>query len=181
MAAYRRVYHSRHLQAECQEPGSAPRTLRSVIEYGLPLPCVLSLRTPNALDALVSYEEIRGRKYGVIGRSTEKRDEVVDAVWRTVAGLLQVHLLSVTASDGGTVPLTSHTTVVVRVDDVNDNSPAITVNTLTPRGTAASVAENSEDRGVTATASAVLLSSGLGLGLADKVSVTSLVVCHSIL
>lgn len=109
------------------------------------------------------------------------RDEVVDAVWRTVAGLLKVHLLSVTASDGGTVPLTSHTTVVVRVDDVNDNSPAITVNTLTPRGTAASVAENSEDRGVTATASAVLLSSGLGLGLADKVSVTSLVVCHSIL
>ena len=32
MAAYRRVYDSRHLQADCQEPGSAP-----VIEYGLPL------------------------------------------------------------------------------------------------------------------------------------------------
>jgi len=28
MAAYRRVYDSRHLQADCQEPGSAP-----VIEY----------------------------------------------------------------------------------------------------------------------------------------------------
>jgi len=24
MAAYRRVYNSRHLQADCQEPGSAP-------------------------------------------------------------------------------------------------------------------------------------------------------------
>jgi len=34
MAAYRRVYESRHLQADCQEPGSAPE--RSVIEYGLP-------------------------------------------------------------------------------------------------------------------------------------------------
>ena len=25
MAAYRRVYDSRHLQADCQEPGSAPQ------------------------------------------------------------------------------------------------------------------------------------------------------------
>ena len=33
MAAYRRVYDSRHLQADCQEPGSAP--------YGLPLPFLL--------------------------------------------------------------------------------------------------------------------------------------------
>ena len=31
---------TRHLQADCQEPGSAPElyALRSVIEYGLPLP-----------------------------------------------------------------------------------------------------------------------------------------------
>jgi len=35
MAAYRGVYDSRHLQADCQEPGSASGTLRSVIEYGL--------------------------------------------------------------------------------------------------------------------------------------------------
>jgi len=35
MAAYRRVYDSRHLQAGCQEPGSY---IRSAIEYGLPLP-----------------------------------------------------------------------------------------------------------------------------------------------
>jgi len=39
MAAYRRVYDSRHLQADCQEPGPAPaRTLRSAMDYGLPLP-----------------------------------------------------------------------------------------------------------------------------------------------
>jgi len=41
MAAYRRVYDSRHLQADCQEPGSAPEPLRSVIEYGLPVPFLL--------------------------------------------------------------------------------------------------------------------------------------------
>ena len=60
MAAYRRVYESRHLRADCQEPGSAPEgatenarlelsapnyrdgissgTLCLVIEHGLPLP-----------------------------------------------------------------------------------------------------------------------------------------------
>ena len=37
MAAYRQVYDSRHLQADYQELGSAPGTLRSVIEYWLPL------------------------------------------------------------------------------------------------------------------------------------------------
>ena len=34
MAAYHRVYDSRRLLADCQEPGSG--NLRSVIEYGLP-------------------------------------------------------------------------------------------------------------------------------------------------
>jgi len=34
MAAYRRVYDSHHLQADCQEPGSAPRTLRSFSSMG---------------------------------------------------------------------------------------------------------------------------------------------------
>ena len=33
MAAYRRVYDSRYLQADCQEPGSAPEPYK----YGLPL------------------------------------------------------------------------------------------------------------------------------------------------
>ena len=36
MAAYRRVYDSRHLQADYQEPGSAP-----IIEYGRPLPLLV--------------------------------------------------------------------------------------------------------------------------------------------
>jgi len=40
MAAYRRVYDSRHLQADCQEPGS----VRSAIEYGLPLPFFVERR-----------------------------------------------------------------------------------------------------------------------------------------
>jgi len=39
MAAYRRVYVSRHLQADCQ----VPRTLRLAIEYGLPLMLLLLL------------------------------------------------------------------------------------------------------------------------------------------
>ena len=33
MAAYRRVYDSRHLHADCQEPGSAPEPYA---RYGLP-------------------------------------------------------------------------------------------------------------------------------------------------
>ena len=41
MAAYRRVYDSHHLQADCQEPGSAPEPIHSAIEYGLPLPFYL--------------------------------------------------------------------------------------------------------------------------------------------
>jgi len=41
MAAYRRVYDSHHLQADCKEPGSAPETYDSVIEYGLPLPFLM--------------------------------------------------------------------------------------------------------------------------------------------
>jgi len=58
-------------------------------------------------------------------------------------GIVQVHLLSVVAADRGPVPRTSHTSVVIRVDDVNDNDPLINVNTLTPLGVA-TVTENSE-------------------------------------
>ena len=36
MTADRRVYDSRHLQADCQEPGISSGTLCSVMEYGLP-------------------------------------------------------------------------------------------------------------------------------------------------
>jgi len=38
MAAYRRVYDSHHLQADLPRTGISSGTLRSVIEYGLPLP-----------------------------------------------------------------------------------------------------------------------------------------------
>ena len=37
MAAYRRVYDSPHLQADCQA-GISSGTLRWAVEYGLPLP-----------------------------------------------------------------------------------------------------------------------------------------------
>ena len=47
MAAYRRVYDSHHLQADCKEPGSAPETHGSAIEYGLPLPL------PDKLSAVI--------------------------------------------------------------------------------------------------------------------------------
>jgi len=45
MAAYRRVYDSRHLQADCQEPGSAPESYARQSEYGLPF-----LTRQNALS-----------------------------------------------------------------------------------------------------------------------------------
>ena len=40
--AYRRVYDSRHLQADYQEPGAVPGPCDSVFEYGLPLPFLLT-------------------------------------------------------------------------------------------------------------------------------------------
>jgi len=52
MAAYRRVYDSRHLQADCKEPRSAPGTLRLAIEYGLALP-LLFTRHGSELGRLV--------------------------------------------------------------------------------------------------------------------------------
>jgi len=51
MAANRRVYDSRHLQADCKEPRSAPEpVLRSAIEYGLPF--LLLVYGSNALYRL---------------------------------------------------------------------------------------------------------------------------------
>ena len=47
-----------------------------------------------------------------------------------------IYLLSVTANDRGPDSLPAHATVVVRVQDINDNPPAITVNTLTTNGDA---------------------------------------------
>ncbi len=52
-----------------------------------------------------------------------------------------IYLLSVTANDRGPDSLPAHATVIVRVEDINDNPPAITVNTLTTNGDA-HVSEN---------------------------------------
>lgn len=46
----------------------------------------------------------------------------------------QLHVLSVTAVDRGPDALPAHVTVVVRVDDVNDNAPVIAVNSLAAAG-----------------------------------------------
>jgi len=53
-----------------------------------------------------------------------------------------IHILSVTAVDRGSDPVPVHVTVVIHVEDVNDNSPTIRVNTLTADGMA-EVSENS--------------------------------------
>ena len=50
MAAYRLVYDSRHLQADCQAPG----TLRSAIEYGLPLAFI-----PTTGDRIVTTDCVK--------------------------------------------------------------------------------------------------------------------------
>lgn len=55
----------------------------------------------------------------------------------------QIHLLSVTATDQGPDSLPSHTSVVIRVEDVNDNAPQISIHTLAGDGHS-TVAENSE-------------------------------------
>ena len=66
MAAYRRVHDSRHLQADCQEPGISSGTLRSVIEYGLPLPFIFPRCVPWLRLEL-------GVKGGLIGRELRVR------------------------------------------------------------------------------------------------------------
>jgi len=43
MAAYRRVYDSRHLQAECQQPGSAPEPYARQSSMGYLLPFFISM------------------------------------------------------------------------------------------------------------------------------------------
>jgi len=48
MSAYRRVYDSHHLQADCQEPEISSGNLRSVVEYGL-----LLLRVADFCSSLV--------------------------------------------------------------------------------------------------------------------------------
>jgi len=60
MAAYRRVYDSRHLQADCQEPGSAPEPYarRSVIKYGLPFTMVSESRIRGSVWYRYCYRPV---------------------------------------------------------------------------------------------------------------------------
>lgn len=85
-------------------------------------------------------EQRHGRLFGIrpdTGKIYVKADPGVTVDRETSF----VHLLSVTATDHGADPLSAHATVVVHVDDVNDNAPSISVNTLTVDGQA-EVAEN---------------------------------------
>lgn len=60
----------------------------------------------------------------------------------------QLHVLSVTAVDRGPDSLPAHVTVVIRVSDVNDNSPVISVNALTPAADRDSEAEERDGSSV---------------------------------
>jgi len=55
----------------------------------------------------------------------------------------KIYLLSLTANDRGPDSLPAHASLIIRVDDVNDNAPQINVNTLTSL-TYAEVRENAE-------------------------------------
>jgi len=69
MAAYRRVYDSRHLQADCQRTGISSGILRSVIEYGLALPSLAYKQSQNcgrhAQNVLTAITEHRLQAYSV--------------------------------------------------------------------------------------------------------------------
>ena len=52
MAAYRRFYDSRHLQADCQEPGSAPEPYARQLSMGYLLR-ELTLTDPQEVDPVM--------------------------------------------------------------------------------------------------------------------------------
>jgi len=54
MAAYRRVYDSRRLQADCQT-GISSGTLLSAVEYGLPLKTFITLTRFYSLKSLFAW------------------------------------------------------------------------------------------------------------------------------
>jgi len=73
MAAYRRVYDSRHLQADCQEERDQLRDpIRSAVEYGLPLPFM-------DMDAKF---HIRGKRDNQVHRAVHCGPESVDTTVR---------------------------------------------------------------------------------------------------
>ena len=53
MAAYRLVYDLSHLQADCQEPGSAPEPYTRQSSMGLPLPFYYKNKNTKILTTLV--------------------------------------------------------------------------------------------------------------------------------
>jgi len=59
MAAYRRVYDSRHLQADCQEPGSAPEPFRLPFTfYIIALFYIIVILLPSLITILGQCMEI---------------------------------------------------------------------------------------------------------------------------
>jgi len=66
MAAHRRVYDSRHLQADGQEPGSAPEP--SVIGYGLPLSFYSGLQVVSKVFLMILLPNTLWFRYRAIGR-----------------------------------------------------------------------------------------------------------------
>jgi len=59
MTAYRRVYDSHQLQADCQKTGISSGTLRSVIEHGLPLPFYRQYRPSLARRNVAQHLPLR--------------------------------------------------------------------------------------------------------------------------
>jgi len=57
MAAYRRVYNSHHLQADCQEPGSAPEPYVWSLSMGYLYFFTLAGWSSRALTLLVGHHE----------------------------------------------------------------------------------------------------------------------------
>ena len=87
MAAYSRVYDSRHLHADCLETGISSGTLRWVIEYGLYLfyRCAqLSYATQHAADVTIFT---RNPQTSVTARrlSTAAEGKIIDIFRRNLS------------------------------------------------------------------------------------------------
>ena len=66
MTAYRRVYDSHHLQADCQEPGSAPEPYARQSSMGYLLPLLLRERREEGRER--NEREGRGPTSKAMGR-----------------------------------------------------------------------------------------------------------------
>ena len=94
-------------------------------------------------DVIYSFSPLTEQRHGhLLGIKPDSGKIYVKSSASLDHELSSVHLLSVTAVDRGPDPVPVHVTVVIHVEDVNDNPPTISVNTLTADGMA-EVAENS--------------------------------------